>query len=44
MRQPDVYRMIRRQAPAAGIKAKIACHPFRARRITEYLSSLTIIS
>lgn len=37
MQQPDVYRMIRRRAEAAGIKTKIGCHTFRATGITEYL-------
>ncbi len=37
MTQPDVYRMIRRHAEAAGIKTKIGCHTFRATGITEYL-------
>jgi site-specific recombinase XerD len=35
--QPDVYRMIRRRATAAGIKTKIGNHTFRATGITEYL-------
>lgn len=39
MRQPDVYRMIRRHAAAAGIKTKIGCHSFRATGITEYLKN-----
>jgi site-specific recombinase XerD len=37
MTQPDVYRMIRRHAEAAGIRTKIGCHTFRATGITEYL-------
>ena len=39
MSQADVYRMIRRRADDAGIKAKIGCHTFRATGITEYLRS-----
>ena len=35
--QPDVYRMIRRRAAAAGIRTKIGNHTFRATGITEYL-------
>jgi site-specific recombinase XerD len=35
--QPDVYRMIRRRAIAAGIRTKIGNHTFRATGITEYL-------
>lgn len=35
--QPDVYRMIRRRAKAAGIATRIGCHSFRATGITEYL-------
>lgn len=35
--QPDVYRMIRRRAMAAGIRTKIGNHTFRATGITEYL-------
>lgn len=34
--QADVYRMIRRNAEAAGIRTKIGCHSFRATGITEY--------
>ncbi|MBI1895661.1 MAG: tyrosine-type recombinase/integrase [Acidobacteria bacterium] len=37
MAQPDVHRMIRRRAKAAGIETKIGCHTFRATGITEYL-------
>ena len=36
MSQPDVYRMVRRRAAAAGIETRIGCHTFRATRITEY--------
>ena len=39
MTQPDVYRMIRRRADAAGIKTKIGCHTFRATGITAYLKN-----
>src|SRR3954463_5175158 len=39
MTQPDVYRMIRRRAAAAGIETKIGCHTFRATGITDYLSN-----
>lgn len=39
MTQPDVYRMIRRRAAAAGIKTKIGCHTFRATGITAYLKN-----
>jgi len=35
--QPDVYRMIRRRAAAAGIRTRIGNHTFRATGITEYL-------
>lgn len=35
--QPDAYRIIRRRAAAAGIRAKIGNHTFRATGITEYL-------
>jgi site-specific recombinase XerD len=37
MSQPDVYRMVRRRAAAAGIETRIGCHTFRATGITEYL-------
>ena len=37
MSRNDVYRMIRRRAPAAGIKTRIGCHTFRATGITDYL-------
>jgi site-specific recombinase XerD len=37
MRQPDVHRMIRRQATAAGIQTAVSCHSFRATGITTYL-------
>jgi integrase len=39
MNQPDVWRMIRRRAAAAGIAAEIGCHTFRATGITAYLSN-----
>ena len=39
MTQPDVYRMIRRRAAAAGIETKIGCHTFRATGITAYLKN-----
>ncbi len=39
MTQPDVYRMIRRRAAAAGIGTKIGCHTFRATGITAYLKN-----
>jgi site-specific recombinase XerD len=35
--QPDVYRMIRRRAFAAGIKTRVSNHTFRATGITQYL-------
>lgn len=35
--QADVYRMIRRRAFNAGIKASISNHTFRATGITQYL-------
>jgi site-specific recombinase XerD len=35
--QPDVYRMIRRRAFAAGIKTRVNNHTFRATGITQYL-------
>jgi integrase/recombinase XerD len=37
--QSDVWRMIRRRALAAGIKAEIGCHTFRATGITTYLKN-----
>jgi integrase/recombinase XerD len=37
--QPNVWRMIRRRASAAGIKTKISCHTFRATGITAYLKN-----
>ena len=39
MTQPDVWRMIRRRALAAGIKTEIGCHTFRATGITAYLKN-----
>ena len=39
MQQPDVWRMIRRRALAAGIKTEIGCHTFRATGITAYLKN-----
>ncbi len=39
MRQPDVWRMIRRRALIAGIKTAIGCHTFRATGITAYLNN-----
>ncbi len=37
MTQPDVYRMVRRRALAAGIKGRIGCHSWRATGITTFL-------
>ena len=37
--QPDVWRMIRRRASAAGIETEICCHTFRATGITAYLKN-----
>ena len=37
--QPDVWRMIRKRALAAGIKTEIGCHTFRATGITAYLKN-----
>jgi integrase/recombinase XerD len=37
--QPNVWRMIRRRAIAAGIKTGIGCHTFRATGITAYLNN-----
>ena len=37
--QPDVWRMIRRRALAAGIQTEIGCHTFRATGITAYLKN-----
>jgi len=37
--QPDVWRMIRRRALAAGIETEIGCHTFRATGITAYLKN-----
>lgn len=39
MTQPDVWRMIRRRAGAAGIRTEIGCHTFRATGITAYLKN-----
>jgi site-specific recombinase XerD len=39
MAQADAWRMIRRRAKAAGIKAPIGCHTFRATGITAYLEN-----
>jgi site-specific recombinase XerD len=39
MTQPDAWRMVRRQAKAAGIHAPIGNHTFRATGITTYLSN-----
>ncbi|MGH7985101.1 MAG: tyrosine-type recombinase/integrase [Candidatus Binataceae bacterium] len=39
MTQADAWRMIRRCAHAAGIKAPIGCHTFRATGITAYLEN-----
>ena len=37
MHRVDAYRMIRRRAITAGVRAKIGCHTFRATGITAYL-------
>jgi site-specific recombinase XerD len=37
--QPDVWRMLRRRAAAAGIKTLIGAHTFRASGITVYLQN-----
>jgi len=37
--QPDVYRMVRRRAKAAGIATRIGNHTFRATGITAYLKN-----
>ncbi len=39
MDQSDAWRMVRRRAVAAGIKAPIGCHTFRATGITAYLEN-----
>jgi integrase len=39
MNQADAWRMVRRRAKAAGIKAPIGCHTFRASGITAYLEN-----
>jgi integrase/recombinase XerD len=39
MHQVDAWRMIRRRAEAASIKAAIGCHTFRATGITAYLEN-----
>jgi integrase len=39
MSQADAWRMIRRRAKAAGIKAPIGCHTFRGTGITAYLDN-----
>jgi site-specific recombinase XerD len=38
MHRVDAYRMVRRRAKAAGVRAKIGCHTFRATGITAYLN------
>src|SRR5690349_8800042 len=35
----NVFLMIRRHAPQAGLGAKISCHTFRATGITAYLKN-----
>jgi site-specific recombinase XerD len=39
MSQADAWRMIRRRAKTAGLKAPIGCHTFRATGITAYLEN-----
>jgi len=39
MNQADAWRMVRRRAKTAGIKAPIGCHTFRATGITAYLEN-----
>lgn len=39
MHQPDVFRMIRRRALAAGVEVKIGCHTWRGTGITNYLEN-----
>jgi integrase len=39
MSQADAWRMIRRRAKTAGIKAPIGCHTFRTTGITAYLEN-----
>jgi integrase len=39
MTQPDAWRMVRRRAAAAGIRAPIGNHSFRATGITAYLAN-----
>ena len=39
MNQADAWRMVRRRAATAGIKAPIGCHTFRATGITAYLEN-----
>ena len=39
MNQPDAWRMVRRRAAAAGIKAPIGCHTLRVTGITAYLEN-----
>jgi site-specific recombinase XerD len=39
MNQPDVFRMVRRRALAAGVEVKIGCHTWRATGITVYLKN-----
>lgn len=39
MNQPDVFRMVRRRALAAGVEVKIGCHTWRGTGITVYLKN-----
>jgi integrase/recombinase XerD len=39
MLQPDVWRMIRQRALAAGVETEICCHTCRATGITAYLKN-----
>ncbi|HEX4080716.1 MAG TPA: tyrosine-type recombinase/integrase [Rhizomicrobium sp.] len=39
MHRVDAYRMVRRRAKDAGVRAKIGCHTFRATGITAYLEA-----
>ena len=39
LNQSNIHKMIRRHAAAAGIRAKIGCHSFRATGITNYLEN-----
>jgi site-specific recombinase XerC len=39
MNQPDVFRMVRRRALAAGVEVSIGCHTWRGTGLTVYLKN-----